>query len=229
MDIREDSKFIDTLVNDLTHKRWYAGRNARVVVWSVFVILYVAFAATVFPGPPIRFLLGVMFVVETAGIVFLAILCGVAAILLSVPGENLSKNLKASLGVLVSVILGIIISIDPQSNLGLAGLLDHMADASVCSMGTVKWAVVPAVVGGWLLSNGAALTVGPPAFLMFSAAGFVGTAVLQFSCTNHQPLHVLLGHMIPAVAIGAGGLWVTNRLFTWSRRLSRKRQDLLKR
>ncbi len=228
MNTKQDSKFLETLVGDLAPKRWYSGRSTRVICWAAFVLIYVAFVVMVLPGPSFEMLLNSTFVVQTGGIIALAILCGVAAIVLSIPGEKLSHTILWLLGLTVVLNIYLLVSVGPEAKRGVIELIQHSGDASACSVGTVIWAILPALFGAWVLHKGAALNVGIPAFLVFLAAGFVGTAVLQFDCVNQQPLHVLLGHMFPAVVVGMVGLWGGKWLLNWNRRLRDKRQVLLK-
>jgi hypothetical protein len=131
----------------------------------------------------------------------------------------------AALGLAVLAI-GSVVIVDPLLVIGFHQLLDHTVDARICASATVLWALPPAVVGIWLLGVGSGPRLGFSTLMIFSGAGLLGTAVLQFECMNQEPLHVLFGHMAPAVALGWLAFFVWRVVFRWARRVALLRKRL---
>ena len=171
-------------------------------------------------------LLNGMFVTETASFLMLSILFGVCAIDLSVPGKKLTRLILILAMLLLCIAVTLVFA---AQSVKVEAVFDHSGDASACSSGIVFFALAPAAFGLLLLRWGAALSPGLPAFLMFLGAGFLGTAVLQFDCTNNQPAHVLTAHMLPAALMGMVGLLVARFLLDWNKRLAKTRNDFKQR
>lgn len=224
--LQKTDKLIGALVDDLRVTPWYARRRARVALWCALAVVYFIAAVSFMDRPALQFLLTAIFMIETAAIFLLAVILGAVGIVASVPGEPIPKRFVYGALSLAILAIASVVVVDPRLMVGFQQLLDHTVDARICASATVLWALPPAVVGIWLLGVGSGPRLGFSTLMVFSGAGLLGTAVLQFECMNQEPLHVLFGHMAPAVALGWLAFLVWRVVFRWARRVAALRDRL---
>jgi hypothetical protein len=149
-----------------------------------------------------------LYLIQLAAMLSLAFLSALSALMLSVPGYLSPRRwllplitLLLWLGTLVRALTG---ATDLSGGLGLS-----------CARDIFVLAAMPAIVLAWMLRKGAVLNPLQTGFCALIGSGALGALAAQFICSNDGPLHLLLWHFAPTLAIGLLGLSIGRYLFPW--------------
>jgi hypothetical protein len=103
--------------------------------------------------------------------------------------------------------------------LGLQTLGVFLGDPSASSLGgrpacflqVLAFSLLPLAGALWLARRAAPLERAWTGLLAGAAAGALGALSMQLAC-KHEPLHSLLAHLLPLLAVAAAGAWLGRRL-----------------
>jgi len=181
-----------------------ASPGIRFLGFSAVAIASAAIALAVFGprrhldhviGQP-DFIAGALLVVAVSSIAVMA------SLILAVPGAERSSSLRVSAFTLVAV----------WSTASVAAVLragHGVTDASdwyVCFVRVIAIGLVPAWLVFGMLRRAAPLDHRSASALAALGATAIGSAAIQFICPLDVPAHTALGHVVPALVMGAVGL-----------------------
>ena len=206
---------LDGLSEDLApvRPRWPAG--AAAALWLVLSWAFVV-AATLATGPmrpdfAEQLAASPRFVLEVVAGVGVGIAAIVGALRLAVPGAGRPSFLLALTLAGAALWAGLFAFglFDPALEPSMLGKREH------CSVETFLFSAAPLVGAIFLMRRRAVLLPVPTALLAGLAAASLPAGLMQLACM-YAPEHVLLYHVLPAVAVAAGaavaGRWLLPRL-----------------
>lgn len=205
-----NSKLIDQLTKDFTPVKPISPLRIT-FIWTLLSLVFVTMALMMMPqrqmsdllSEPIAIITTLWFLLNSIGLVFAIIIAGL-------PGrKNQRLVLSITIGayvLLIGVLLGA--AVMSKSSVALTGM--------ECVMGVTILGSMPLVFLFTLMRKLAPTSpwlIGLLAGLSSCAFGAFG---LAFSCTNDEPLHLLVFHFaLPAILVGGIGALIGRKLLRW--------------
>ena len=212
-------ELIEKLVADLRPRPWYVRRRIRIAAWLIIATVFTLVGFVFCPGPPIRTMLSVGFVLQTASLFGLGTLLGMIAILSSLPGEPIPTVAWKAIAALTTVAFSGIVLLDPELGLSWGRLVEHRDEILICAHAILWWSSLPTALGLLLVNLGAALRTAFASTLMCLGTGMLAAAILQVECVNRSALHVLFGHLAPVLLLTCGVCLLVSLVSRWRLRV----------
>ena len=209
-------KLIHQLAMDLQPVKPIGRPIAQLTLWLLFASAFMAFTVYIVGARPdlaAAFTTEPTFALRIITTLLVAVVAGLAAFTLSIPG----KDHEQSLLILGFAIVTLVI---------LLGYLFYSAEslspgAGVrCARNTIIFGAAVSSSLYFMLRNGAPIrsgTVGALAALGAAAFGSVGT---QLICRNESPMHIFVWHLLPIALLSGIGILLGRLIFNWNDRRS---------
>jgi len=208
-------KLIHQLAMDLRPVKPIGRPIARLTLWLLFATVFMSLAVYIV-GPRPNLLAAFIeptFALRIVTTLCVAVVAGLAAFTLAIPGRNHEQSL---------VILGFAI----VTLAILLGYLFYSAESLApgagvrCARNTMIFGVAVSSILYFMLKGGAPIrsgTVGALAALGAAAFGSVGT---QMICRNESPMHIFVWHLLPIALLSGVGILLGRLIFNWNDRKS---------
>lgn len=219
----KEGEVVAFLVSDLKPVRRGGSVFLRLLLWSGLCVIWVAVAASF---GRLENAGGDFFRVDVVALFMSSLTAGLAALFLSVPGEDAS--IPAGFAV-----ASFAISLGSLFVMYLAG--DALAQAPIgsshefrCAWSVVKYSLVPALMLLGLVRLGAPLESRKSGFFLLFGAGALGAVATELACPYTSASHILISHVLPASILGGLGVAVGKVLLCWDRLVRSVKAELIR-
>lgn len=155
------------------------------------------------------------FLAELMMLISLALLSASAAFVLSVPNETKAKIVRIFPFIPLSI-WTLILVFDFSKILSSDGMSAFVFDDGMACVGDIfVLGVVPGALLFIMLKKAAPTKLGWSGFLAVLAIASFGAIGSQLMCSNAQPMHLILWHLMPVVILGGAGVFIGRKLLRW--------------
>ena len=153
------------------------------------------------------------FWLETSLILASAISASLLAFLLSVPGRTVKKiKLAPSLCIALWGLTILVLSLRKDVD---SSHLAQLTNGMPCMSAIYSMAVIPGALLFAMICNAAPLNKPLVGIWAVIAAAAFGALGLQFVCASSNPIHLIIWHVLPVLAIGVVGIYLGKLVFNW--------------
>jgi hypothetical protein len=205
---------VSRLAGEITPKRplWPVG--ARLTLWMLIEIGVLAWVISHTTNNFVARLAHPAYVIEIVFFATAAIICAALALKSAIPGRILSAKevtMAASLAMAGTVVLVMAQPIATSDSLG-----DFARNGWRCAVSTVLLGALPWLGLWWLVKRGASMSSWLSGLFAGAGALLFSFAVMRIVCPIDEPLHLLIWHLLPALAVAglsalAGVKWLRFR------------------
>lgn len=206
----KNSKFIDGLTSDLKPVEPISAlRNT--IVWLSFSLVLIVMMFTMMPvrqfnqmiKSPMFIVSGLWFLVNSSFLAF-------AANTVGLPGRANQRSILIKSFVIYLSLIGVLL-------IAAVNIRSPMATEGIeCVKGVVMLSIFPIAFFYNFLRKLAPTSPWLAGLLVGLAGSSLGAFGLGFSCSNDDPLHILVFHFVfPAVMLGGLGLIISKKILRW--------------
>ncbi|MBV8773732.1 MAG: DUF1109 family protein [Deltaproteobacteria bacterium] len=187
------------LSSEITPSRPLWGVSARL---TLCIVVELGILAWVISHAPINFVARLIHPVYTIEIVLFAttaVICAAMALKSAIPGRVLFAKevvIATVLALAGTVALTVAQPMATSDSLG-----DFARSGWRCALSTVLFGTLPWLALWWLVGRGASMSGWLSGMLVGAGALFFSFAVMRIACPIDEPMHLLIWHLFPALAV----------------------------
>jgi hypothetical protein len=186
----------------------------RLAFWMILEVGIVAWAMSHTSNHFVQKLTHPVYVIEIVFFVAAAIISALLALRSAIPGRTLPTRevaLAAALVLTATILLTVATPMDTATQLG-----NFVRVGLRCAFETVMFGTLPWLALWWMVRRGAPLSGLVSGLLVGAGSLLFSFATMRIVCPIDDPLHLLMWHLLPAIAmIGlstlAGAVWLRFR------------------
>lgn len=149
----------------------------------------------------------VSFIFESLILLTLGILSSASAFTLSIPGNETRKTLMLPL-----VTLALWLALTAYSFIMYGASIFFIGFGFSCALDVFLISLPPASVLFFLIRKAAPLKRERVGFLVLLAGASYGAFGVGLTCVDDSPIHILIWHLIPSLAIAGAGIFIGKKL-----------------
>jgi hypothetical protein len=143
-----------------------------------------------------------------------AVILGALALRSAIPGRDLHAR-EAALAAVLALAATILISAVTPMNISYP-LNEFVLVGLQCALRIALYGALPLAALWWMVRRGAPFQGGLSGLLVGGSAFFFAFAILRLECPINEPLHIIVWHLLPALALTgvsavAGARWLKFR------------------
>jgi hypothetical protein len=152
---------------------------------------------------------------------FAAVILAALALRSAIPGRYLSTREATIAGLLALAGTLLITAAAPMD--ATRSVAEFVRVGLQCALRIGLYSALPLVALWWMIVRGASMRGGLSGLLAGGSAVFFAMTILRLECPNNEPLHILIWHLLPALALAvfsalAGSRWLKFRSYGRRRR-----------
>jgi hypothetical protein len=145
---------------------------------------------------------------------FAAIILATLALRSAIPGRYLSAR-EASLAGLLALAGTLLITVAAPMDM-TRPVAEFVRVGLQCALRIGLYSALPLAALWWMIVRGASMQGGLSGLLAGGSAVFFAMTILRLECPNNEPMHILIWHLLPALALTglsalAGARWLKFR------------------
>jgi hypothetical protein len=190
---------VKRLSREITPSRPLWPVTARLAVWGGLDVVGLGWVMTHTRNDFAAKLIHPLYFIEVVFFASAAVISAALALKSAVPGRTVSRNeaiMTTALVLTATIVVMIAQPIDTADQLG-----DFARIGVRCARETVTLGALPWLVLWWLVRRGAPMSGGLSGLFVGSGALLWSFAMMRIGCPIDEPLHLLVWHLSPALAV----------------------------
>jgi hypothetical protein len=190
---------VSRLASEVTARRPLWPVSARLTLW---MLTEVGILAWVIAHSTINFVARLTHLAYAVEVVFFAsaaMICAALALKSAIPGRTITAK-EAAMAVSLAI-AGTVVLIMARPMATSDSLGDFARNGWRCALNTVVFGTVPWLTLWWLVKRGASMNGQWSGLLVGGGALLFSFAVMRIACPSDEPLHLLIWHLLPALAV----------------------------
>jgi hypothetical protein len=194
------------------HRLWSV--EVRLGLWIISEVVVLAWAATHTGNDFLDKLKQPAYASEVIFFVAAAGISSLLALRSAIPGRSV-KAIEATIAVILVITGTAFVAADEPVNTGNP-MNEFVRVGLRCAYETWLFAAPPLLVLWWMVKRGAPMNGRLSGLLVGAGALFFSFAIMRVACPIDEPVHILVWHLLPALALislstVAGGVWLQFR------------------
>jgi hypothetical protein len=188
--------------------------SIRLALWMALEIGILMWVMTGSSDSVIRRLKEPAYVMEVLFFGFAAVILAALALRSAIPGRYLSTREATIAGLLALAGTLLITAAAPID--ATRSVAEFVRVGLQCALRIGLYSALPLAALWWMIVRGASMQGGLSGLLAGGSAVFFAMTILRLECRNNEPLHILIWHLLPALALAvlsalAGSRWLKFR------------------
>jgi len=186
----------------------------RLAIWMALEIGILMCVMTGSSGNVIERLKEPAYAMEVLFFGFAAVILAMLALRSAIPGRYLSAR-EAMLAGLLALAGALLITLAAPMDM-TRPVAEFVRVGLQCALRIGLYSALPLAALWWMIVRGASMRGGLSGLLAGGSAVFFAMTILRLECPNNEPMHILIWHLLPALALTglsalAGARWLKFR------------------
>ena len=187
------------LMSEITPSRPLWPVSVRLTLWMVMEVGILAWVMSHTTNDFVVKLTHPACAIEIVFFATAAIICAALALKSAIPGRT--QSAKQATMATAFVLIGTVVLIMAQPMVTSDSLGDFARSGWRCAIETVRFGTLPWLALWWLVRRGASMSGWLSGLLVGAGALLFSFAVMRIACPIDEPLHLLIWHLFPALAM----------------------------